>query len=204
MARRTKEEAEKTRQNILDAAFEVFTQKGFTRTRLSDIASAAGVTRGAIYWHFKDKVDLFIALAEDIDTSAEARPEDLHTEHVHCLEDLRDEVMIFLAHFAASDRYAVFYEMVNYKTEYTEELDAVLNRQRELQRGVLEKTKAMFARLKSAGSVRCDLDPNYAALSLVAFVVGLIELWLFDKLSFHITEVAPSLLDDFLRSMRPS
>lgn len=203
MARRTKEEAEKTRQNILDAAFDTFTQKGFMRTTLCDVASAAGVTRGAIYWHFKDKVDLFIALAEEVEASAAARPEDFQEDLVQSLEDLKGEILNYLAHFEGNDRYAVFYEMVNHKTEYTEELEPVLTRQREIQRGILKKTEGMFAQLKAKGSVRRDLDPGNAALSLIAFVVGLIEIWLSDQLSFCITEVAPVLLDDFFRGMRP-
>lgn len=64
MARRTKEEAEETRIQILDAAERVFYDKGVSRASLAEIASDAGVSRGAIYWHFENKVDLFQALCE--------------------------------------------------------------------------------------------------------------------------------------------
>ncbi|MDP1673909.1 MAG: TetR family transcriptional regulator, partial [Burkholderiales bacterium] len=57
MARRTKDEAVETRNQILDAAEKVFSARGVSRTSLADIAEAASVTRGAIYWHFKDKAD---------------------------------------------------------------------------------------------------------------------------------------------------
>ncbi len=56
---KTKQKAEETRQQILDAAVREFSAHGVSRTSLTDIAIAAGVTRGAIYWHFKNKVDLF-------------------------------------------------------------------------------------------------------------------------------------------------
>ena len=59
MARKTKQQAEETRQQILDAAVREFSAHGVSGTSLTDIAAAAGVTRGAIYWHFKNKVDLF-------------------------------------------------------------------------------------------------------------------------------------------------
>ncbi len=59
MARKTKQQAEETRQQILDAAVREFSAHGVSGTSLTDIAVAAGVTRGAIYWHFKNKVDLF-------------------------------------------------------------------------------------------------------------------------------------------------
>src|ERR1700712_1304134 len=57
MVRRTKEEAAETRNSILDAAERVFFEKGVSRTTLADIALEAGVTRGAIYWHFANKGD---------------------------------------------------------------------------------------------------------------------------------------------------
>lgn len=62
MARRTKEEAQETRSTIMTEALGLFCQQGVATTSLSDIARAAGVTRGAIYWHFKDKEELFLAL----------------------------------------------------------------------------------------------------------------------------------------------
>ena len=58
--RRTKAEAEETRQAILAAAERVFFKKGVANSSLDEVAAAAGVTRGAIYWHFSSKTDLFI------------------------------------------------------------------------------------------------------------------------------------------------
>jgi AcrR family transcriptional regulator len=58
----TKKQAERTRENVLRAGLKVFSEKGFAATRLEDIAKEAGVTRGAIYWHFKDKLELFCEL----------------------------------------------------------------------------------------------------------------------------------------------
>ena len=57
MVRRTKEDAVATRNSLLDAAERVFYDKGVSRASLGDIAQAAGATRGAIYWHFKDNAD---------------------------------------------------------------------------------------------------------------------------------------------------
>ena len=62
--RKTKEEAEQTRQKILNAARKMFFQNGVAKTSLEHIAKEAGVTRGAIYWHFKDKTALFFALQQ--------------------------------------------------------------------------------------------------------------------------------------------
>src|SRR6476646_831039 len=62
MVRRSKEDALATRSALLDAAEHVFLAQGVAGTSLNDIALAAGTTRGAIYWHFKDKADLFNAM----------------------------------------------------------------------------------------------------------------------------------------------
>src|SRR5882762_9858960 len=64
MARKTKEEAAGTRERLLDAAERVFRERGVTHTTLAEIAAAAGHTRGAVYWHFNDKADLFAAMCE--------------------------------------------------------------------------------------------------------------------------------------------
>ena len=66
MARSTKEEALETRSRILDAAEEVFFTRGLAQSSLADVAVAADVTRGAIYWHFKNKSDLFEAMCERV------------------------------------------------------------------------------------------------------------------------------------------
>jgi len=63
--KRTKEQAEETRRQLLEAAKKVFATKGFGATRLSDIAKEAGMTRGAIYWHFKDKKEMLLTLAKE-------------------------------------------------------------------------------------------------------------------------------------------
>ena len=64
MARKTKEEAERTYYQLLDAAIEEFIERGVAQTTLLQIASRAGLTRGAIYWHFKNKDELIMALWE--------------------------------------------------------------------------------------------------------------------------------------------
>mgnify|MGYP003153135702 CR=1 FL=1 len=66
MPRRTKAEALETRNTILDAAIDVFFEKGVNSSSLNDIARKAKVTRGAIYWHFKNKLHIFSALHDQL------------------------------------------------------------------------------------------------------------------------------------------
>ncbi|ONM68085.1 hypothetical protein B0B24_29320 [Pseudomonas aeruginosa] len=64
MARKTKEESQKTRDGILDAAERVFLEKGVGTTAMADLADAAGVSRGAVYGHYKNKIEVCLAMCE--------------------------------------------------------------------------------------------------------------------------------------------
>ena len=79
MVRRTKEDAQETRNRILDAAVEVFNRQGVAQTSLNDIAAEAGVTRGAIYWHFANKVALFDAMINRLICPLQINSEDRDT-----------------------------------------------------------------------------------------------------------------------------
>jgi TetR/AcrR family acrAB operon transcriptional repressor len=65
MVRRTAEDAAKTRDAILDAGLHVFAERGFAAAQLEDIARRAEVTRGALYHHFTNKADLYLAILEE-------------------------------------------------------------------------------------------------------------------------------------------
>ncbi len=67
MGRRSKQDASATREQLLDAAEQLFIQNGLERTSLQQIACAAGLTRGAVYWHFADKLALVEALLARVD-----------------------------------------------------------------------------------------------------------------------------------------
>ena len=66
MVKKSKEDAELTRKRIITAAREVFLSRGVSRTTLEHIATQANVTRGAIYWHFKNKTEIFQAIREQV------------------------------------------------------------------------------------------------------------------------------------------
>ncbi len=70
MSRKTAEDALQTKKDILDAAYRLFGRDGYEHTSLSNIAAEAGVTRGAIYWHFQNKGDLLIELLQNIDEAS--------------------------------------------------------------------------------------------------------------------------------------
>ena len=98
--RRTKEEAEQTRQSILDAAVEVFSERGVARASLENVAKAAQVTRGAVYWHFTNKQEIFDALHERLHTPfIQKILEGLEVEHpdpVGQLQEICTQILVEL------------------------------------------------------------------------------------------------------------
>ncbi|MHC6225553.1 TetR family transcriptional regulator [Pseudomonas sp. X10] len=100
MARKTKQESLKTYELIVDTAEQLFSSKGFSQTTLHDIAQQAQMTRGAIYWHFKDKAELLDAILERAQLPWDGlpqRPDEIETPLsttelakflVHCIETI--------------------------------------------------------------------------------------------------------------------
>ena len=203
MARKTKEEAEKTRQRIIDEALNVFSKKGFMRTTLSDIALEANVTRGAVYWHFKDKTDLFSALADKIEKSVGIEFKKMSSLAVRSLDDIKASVLTYMDIFRDNSDYRRFYELVHYKTEWTHELEPVLIRNRRVMNQIIRILKKNFKLLKMRNKVKGELDPEKAAIEVYAFMTGLIEIWFFDREIFSLKKDVPDMIDDILQSMAP-
>lgn len=203
MVRKTKEETEQTRINLLNAALDVFSTKGFVRSTLAEIAKTAGVTRGAIYWHFKDKAALFNALSDYIDDCAGVERDDFLNQPFTSLDDIADKMCEWLQKLEDDEQFRTFYEFVNFKLEYHEELDEVLAKERALKRRVLDRFMTDYGRFKEEGKIRSEVDPRSAALSTMAFVHGLVDLWLFDHGILSISKDARPMIDNFLASYVP-
>lgn len=72
MARKSAEVAAQTAQDILESATRLFASRGFAEVSLDDIAKDAGITRGAIYHHYRNKVGLFVAVAAGLQSGVAA------------------------------------------------------------------------------------------------------------------------------------
>lgn len=121
MVRRTKADALVTRNSLLDAAEHLFQVHGVSRTSLNDIATAAGTTRGAIYWHFKDKADLFNAMMERVTMPLEgalACAAGKAEAADNPLLSLRDSMMNALKQTANDEQTRRVFEVATHKVEY--------------------------------------------------------------------------------------
>ena len=115
--RKSKEDTQLTREKIIESAFESFFELDYAETSLSLIAENAGMTRGAIYWHFKDKNELY---REVVKIAAEKA--DVVKFAYSLSEDLSyKERMLSLFLFSQNNRYVDFiYKTINQISVYKE------------------------------------------------------------------------------------
>ena len=143
MARRTKQEAQATRQQLLEAAIRVFAEKGVSRTSLQDIAQRAGVSRGAIYWHFANKADLFDAMMESAVLPMEQALQQIgHVAGQDPLHELEGALLLSMRSIASDPRIRAIFEIATLKVEYVDELMTVKARMRRLVPTPLGKSSA--------------------------------------------------------------
>jgi len=204
MVRKTKEEALVTRGNILDAAEHLFQAQGVSGTSLHDIAQAAGVTRGAVYWHFKDKGELFNAMIDRVCLPMEESTAALDRDDDPApLAALREHMLAIFERIAADAQVQRVFEIATQKVEYGGELGAV--RERHLQRrgdyqALLERTLRTAQR---SGEIAADAPPPaQIAIGLHALLDGLIQNWMLDPKAFDLPAVGRRVLDVYLAGLR--
>lgn len=203
MARRTKEEALETRNLILDSAERVFRDKGVGHTTLADIAAAAGVTRGAIYWHFENKAALLQAINDRVHLPLEAMNQVIADAHLDDpLRALRETAATVLRQAAEDEHTRRVFEIFTYKCEYVGEMAAMLARQRDNRRACLAAIGDNLRHAVEKGQLPAGLDVERRAIGLYALVSGLIDTWLLDPESFDLATMGARLVDEYCAGLR--
>lgn len=203
MARKTKAEAAATREALLDAAEEVFLDKGVARTSLEQIARHAGMTRGAVYWHFRNKADLFQAMLNRVRMPFQELVEEIGDPGLAeaPLEAIR---LACLSGFERLERprYRRVHAILIHHCEVFGDIDplAMQNEMAEESCGALRDYLQCAARL---GQLRTDLSPELAAQLLQSMLGGLFHDWLRNHEQFSIVEQGMVLVETQLRLFRP-
>ena len=172
--RRTKEDAEKTRNAILLSAETLFFEKGVAHTSLEQIAKHASVTRGAIYWHFKDKSHLFHAMVSQVQLPPEQFVEQLNTRCPNApLWALRDMCIEIITELGRDPQRKRIYTILIHQCEFTAEHREAQERYRTLVRQYVEAIQAVFT--SAAKELQPGVDPRMAATALYVLVAGLLN-----------------------------
>jgi TetR/AcrR family transcriptional repressor of mexAB-oprM operon len=203
--RRSKADAEITRCAILNAAADLFAKQGISRTRLDDIASAAGVTRGAIYWHFSDKESLIVAMIDRVNAPTEAAMAALNTKESDTLSlDTLKQVVVdaFSRTYhtpaaAQITRFVLRYSLSN----ETELLNAHIEHNRKVS---FAHIKQFIEKAQNVGLVTPELPPECIANHIRSHIIGLFH--------HHLSSPPPGInpddvaasMDLVLKGLRPA
>jgi TetR/AcrR family acrAB operon transcriptional repressor len=199
MVRKSKEDAQATRELILDHAELLFETRGVSRTSLQDIAAAAGVTRGAIYWHFTDKADVFQAMMDRVSLPCEAAAEAVLSRTDADLRTLLLDLALMPLRLLETDEHTRrVFTIAMHRTEASDELaSAWLRRQAMVDEFIADMT-LQFKRAAAASQLRPRTKPQDAAIGLFALIDGLMHNWTLQPERFKLQVVGRSALQAYL------
>lgn len=199
MARKTKEEALETRHLLLDAAERVFERQGVASTSLNEIAREAGVTRGAIYWHFKNKADLFNAMLDRVILPMEEfvyssdKP-----EHGNPIAFIRKSAMRVMSGLESDEQMLRVFEVIKHKVELVGDMLPAKERQLQCKRDFHQSVEASFGSAISKGLLPASVNPALAARGLHCLMDGLITNWVLSPSQFGLMNQAAYSIDCYL------
>lgn len=202
MARKTKEEAQQTRSQLLEATERLFSERGVANTTLNDIATAAGLTRGAIYWHFQNKTDLIHALWDQV-----ALP--LHESFAELalsmpdnpLARIRIKSTTVLTQVVRDARIRNLLSILLLKCEYVEEPGGLREGYLIKRADCLGEITEEFRLAVVQGQLPADLDERFAAIGLMSLIDGLCFHWLMNPALFSLENKAKDYIDAYLKGL---
>ncbi|OYR20126.1 TetR family transcriptional regulator [Brucella thiophenivorans] len=200
--RRTKAEAAETRDAILTAAEHVFLDRGLTQSTLMQIACHAGVTRGAIYFHFQDKLDIFQAIInrtcfphEEIMRQAAA------CDHPNPLNVLEQSILTALELFTTNERQQNVFTIIHQRCEYVGEVAPLVEHLKEARANVLSLFKGLLDISERRGELSKEWSSISAAQILLAILGGLLNEWMRSDRSFDLVQSGGKTIKTMIQSM---
>lgn len=196
--RKTKDSAA-TKNDILQAAIEVFVKNGFVRSTLEQIAREAGVTRGAVYWHFKNKHDIFEALHEALHqplTSSILEDMKKNCDDSLCqLEKLCVKLLVDLDNDEMRKKILTIFFC---KCDYSScDMEDILDKQRKRKLKNIDLFAQYFDRALKNKHLPANIDPKITAISLACYMSGIVSEYLRNPQLFNLKKQAKHLIRQF-------
>lgn len=205
MARRRKEEALETREKLLDAAIEVFHERGVSRPSLTDVAKLTGMTRGAIYGHFQNKADVLSALAARVRLPGEALCETETEAMDHDpLGRLRHGWAALFKEVVANRQWQMILEILLHRCELVVESGEVRNRLLQGRAEGLTRMAELIGKAVDQGQLPANTDARTAAQLTHAALIGILQDWLLQPQAFDLEHDGLEYLDALLEIVKTS
>jgi AcrR family transcriptional regulator len=201
--RRTKEEAENTREDILNSATRLFSEKGVVRCTLEEIAKEANVTRGAIYWHFKNKLEIFEALFQRLHRPViDMLMADLEKDHPEPLLQLQELCTNMLINLEHDEHKRQALELFILKCDYSGELAAYKDQHCCSKSEKRQAFCRYFEKAKTKGKLPPDADPELLTLAVGCYMRGILSEYLSNPEGFNLSHKAPELMRLFFSQFK--
>ena len=200
--RRTKEDAEKTRLKIIEAALTLFSRNGYSNTTLAMIGSEAGFSRGPIYWHFKNKDDLFEAVLAYSQEPLEKLVAQARSGGLSPLERIGGFVRSWFALLVEDAWFRQSFEILLNKTELTEAMQSTLERERRLTQSMIETLASLACSAQEQGQIPQGQSTGQLALMIYTQLMGVTQTWLFAPGLFDLNEQRGFFAERLLRSLQ--
>lgn len=194
MPRRTKAEAEKTKSIIIDAALKEFSARGIGATTLDHVAKSARVTRGAIYWHFKNKIELYEDVLLLSQQPIYSLVEHAKSDSQPAYQRLHGFMTTWLMMLADDAKYRDSFEILLNKTELTAEFAGTIENEKRLTKDVIALFDSLISAGVEDGSLKADVNRRQSSIALYAFLMGLTQSWLFNRRLFNLRKMASDLV----------
>ncbi|MDB5525352.1 MAG: Transcription repressor of multidrug efflux pump acrAB operon, TetR (AcrR) family [Rhizobium sp.] len=200
--RRTKAEAEETRQRIICAAERVFYDKGVSETTLEDVAREAGVTRGAIYWHFVNKTELLLALHDSVPLPQEDMvARELQADPGDALALMLKASVDWLAAISGDERRQRIYTIL-FRCDYSQDMAGLLEKQRDMDSLSCTSVCHAFETAQTKGQLASGWTPYAASRCFIWMLKGLYIDWLRFGMKFDLAAEGEKCLSQLFASFR--
>ena len=182
MARRTKEEAEKTRARIMASALSLFAKKGYDHTTFNDIAAKLKLTKGAVYWHFESKEALLMAIVDEMFETFARQIDDLKAQSGHGGSELTfvavADLMVRNASIVVGNpRMAAFFKLMKCQIKWSDTSMAKMHERLLTNErfGPIQAFRDAVINDVRNGRVRKDVDASQVAAVCIAAWDGLVQ-----------------------------
>lgn len=174
MARKCKEDAEKTRQAVIEAALDVFSEKGYAKATFDEIAARAGFTKGAVYWYFRNKADLVAALiVEYMERKRTEISEEIPLGD--SLDDLLNYFVLWGKMLRDDLRFSKFNRFIICQMEWSEAVVSRVQKSLATQKDWhLEKIKQVLVASDTRGELKEELDLDVVVEIIRSTYMGIV------------------------------
>lgn len=189
MVRKCKEDAEKTRQAILESALDIFSEKGYAKTTFDEIAAHAGFTKGAVYWYFRNKADLVAALIVEYVQRKQMEIEKNFVQD-YTLDGLLKKFCLWAKRSKDDLRYAKFNKFVLCQMEWSESIIERVDKSLVTLKNLhLEKIKKVLIKSRESGELKDDVDIDKMQHIIMSSYFGIMFSSLSKRYDYDVVEM---------------